>query len=217
MNEPKTYASFSEEVWDVLSRIDIIDHIDVIKSKGKRPDISYLSWSRAWTLTKRKFPASTYSHRSDLIHSDGTVEVEVDVIISRDATENQFTNARLGVMDHFFNPIPNPTARQVNDSRQRALVKALAFAGLGLNLWGDSMIPVGTLDDPITAAQHELLSDLIEKTETDIPKFLDWCQCDDLLELPFEKFGSAKGLLEAKYARIQRDKAAEKPKGGGTG
>jgi len=207
-SEPR-HASFSEEVWDVLSRIDITEHIDTIPATGKRPQISYLSWSRAWTLLKRNFPGSTYAHRQDIIHPDSTVEVEVDVVISNGA-EQQFTNARLGVMDNWFNPIANPTARQTNDARQRALVKALAFAGLGLNLWGDSMIPVGTLDDPISFDQLAVLNDLIASTETDLDNFLKWVGVDTLEEMPFERYGSALKLLEAKARNIAAEKKAAK-------
>ena len=204
------YKSFQEEVWERLSRIDITEHIDTIPATGKRPQISYLSWSRAWVLLKRNFPASTYAHRPDLWHPDGTVEVEVDVVISGIGPDTQFTNARLGVMDNWFNPIANPTARQINDARQRALVKALAFAGLGLNLWGDSMIPVGTLDDPISFDQLAVLNDLIASTETDLDNFLKWVGVDTLEEMPFERYGSALKLLEAKARNIAAEKKAAK-------
>ena len=202
---PVMYKSFSDEVWDVLSRIDITEHIDTIPATGKRPPISYLSWSRAWTLLKRNFPGSTYAHRQDLIHPDSTVEVEIDVVISNGA-EQQFTNARLGVMDNYFNPIANPTARQVNDARQRALVKALAFAGLGLNLWGDSMIPVGTLDDPINFDQLAVLSDLLVSTDTDTDSFLKWCGVNSLELMPVERYSSALRLLESKARNIAAEK-----------
>ena len=159
-------------------------------------------------LVKRAFPGTTYSHRADIRHPDNTVEVEVDVNISAVVgANNMFTNARLAVMDNFFHPIENPTARQINDSRQRALVKALAFAGLGLNLWGDDIIPVGKLDDPITIEQYETLIDLIEKTESDMGRFLEWCEVEDLKDLPFERFRSANGLLESKLRRMSKEES----------
>ena len=197
---------FPERVWEVLSRIEITDHVDHIEATAKRPRVSYLSWSKAWMLLKRKFPGSTYSHRPDLIHADDTVEVEVDVVIQGNNGDTQFTNARLAVMDFYFNPIPIPTARQINDSRQRALVKALAFAGLGLNLWSDSMIPVGKLDDPISQKQVESLEELIAASETDLTSFLNWCEVEELTLLPVERFTSARGLLEAKVRRMSKEK-----------
>jgi hypothetical protein len=202
MNENQTFES---RVWETLSRIDVSEHSDRLPKTGKRPEITYLAWHKAWMLVKREFPGTTYSHRADLFHPDGTVEVEVDVNISDTVgVNNMFTNARLAVMDNWFSPIQNPTARQINDSRQRALVKALAFAGLGLNLWGDDVVPVGKLDDPITPEQYLALEELIEKSETDREKFLVWCDVDDLTDLPFERFRSARALLESKIQRMEK-------------
>lgn len=194
---------FSSTVWKTLSRLDVSEHIDVIPATAKRPQVSYLSWSKAWALLKRNFPGSTYTHRPDLHHPDGTVEVEVDVVIQGDGPESQFTNARLAVMDFYFGPIIKPTAREINDARQRALVKALAFAGLGLNLWSDSSIPVGKMDDPISPEQLMKIEELIERTESDREKFLRWCDVETLPELPFERFHSALNLLEAKARRME--------------
>lgn len=200
--------SFEKQVWDKLSRIDVSDHIDTIAATGKRPAVSYLAWHRAWLLVKRAFPASTYSHRTDLRHPDGTVEVEVDVVIAETTGGDKvFTNARLAVMNNYFAPISNPTAREVNDSRQRCLVKALAFAGLGLNLWDDSIVPVGRLDDPITPDQHGKLCELIEASETDEASFLRWADIETLQDMPSEKYHSAVTLLEAKIRRMSRGNA----------
>jgi hypothetical protein len=204
VNDQKVqYTSFAEEVWERLSRINAEDHVDQIPATGKRPAISYLAWHKAWTLLKTRFPASTYSHKPDLWHPDGTVEVEVDVVIAHEFNFNNITttNARLGVMDSYFNPIKNPTARQINDARQRALVKALAFAGLGLNLWSDSVIPVGKLEDPISYDQLEELTKLIKETETDEHTFLNWCECESLDQLPVHRYASAFGLLQAKLRK----------------
>jgi len=203
------YSSFNEEVWDILSRIDVAPHTDTLPATKKRPEIGYLSWSRAWMLLKRNFPGSTYAHRPDIHHLDTTVEVEVDVVIMDSGPETQFTNARLGVMDNWFNPIANPTARQINDSRQRALVKALAFAGLGLDLWADSAVPVGRLDDPISFDQVEFLQALIISTDTSEHTFLNWCEVENLVDLPVERYTSAISLLEAKARRQAAAKQAE--------
>ena len=203
--EATEFKSFSEEVWDTLSRIDVDDHVKWLPKTDKRPSISYLPWHKAWMLLKRRFPASRYKHHEDLRHPDGTVEVSVQVIIKRDqAAGNEgyvFTDATLAVMDSWFNPISNPNGRQVNDSRQRVLVKALAFAGLGLHLWGDDNVPVGELEDPIDAEMYNSLMKLIESTKTNQEKFLEWCEVDDLKDLPVERYNSARGLLEAKARR----------------
>jgi len=204
----RTYSSFSEEVWDKLSRIDMADHMDFIEATAKRPEISYLPWHAAWALLKRKFPASTYNHEPDIRHPDETVEVEVEVWIkSNDNESYQLTSARLSVMDMWMNPIVNPTARQVNDSRQRVLVKALAFAGLGLTLWSGDALPIGELEDPIDPDQLQLITDLVEKSDTNIESFCKWAdKISELSEMTKERYPSAKQLLEQKIKRQQKVK-----------
>jgi hypothetical protein len=195
MNDQSTFAS---EVWETLSNIDVEPHINHIEATAKRPEIPYLAWHRAWTLTKRAFPATTYQHLPDILHPDETVEVEVKVMIAKDSEQWQIANARLGVMDQWFNPITNPTARQINDSRQRCLVKALAFAGLGLNLWSESVVPVGKLDDPVNSKQVKILKDLIKKSGTDEAAFLEWAGTEKIEDIPHERYGSARRLLESR-------------------
>jgi hypothetical protein len=204
--EVKVYDTFAEEVWDVLSRIDVSTHVGYLEATAKRPAIDYLPWHRAWMLLKRKFPASTFAYERDIVHPDGTVEVGVWVSIRKTQNEAQESYSRLAVMDNWMNPVSNPSARAINDSRQRVLVKALAFAGLGLNLWGHDSMPVGKLEDPITDSEYTLLKTLIEKSDTNEESFLKWCECETLIDLPSERFQSAKGLLEAKIKRQQRAK-----------
>jgi hypothetical protein len=198
-------VSFEQNVWDVLSKIDAADHIDHLPKTAKRPAVAYLPWHKAWMLVCRAFPATQMLYQDDIIQPDGTVEVEVEVKIQ--STRNgdaRFVMSRLAVMNNYFGAIPKPDARDINDARQRCLVKALAFAGLALNLWDGSIIPVGKLDEPITVDQHEALMVLIEKTDTDLPKFLEWCEVDDLLKMPYERYNSAIVLLESKVRRMSR-------------
>lgn len=202
----KEYGSFAEEVWDTLSRIDVSNHTDFIEATAKRPEIAYVAWHTAWSLLKRKFPASTYNHQPDIRHPDETVEVEVEVWIYGDGEERvQMTNARLSVMDMWMNPIVNPTARQVNDSRQRVLVKALAFAGLGLNLWGDEVLPVGVMEDPIDDDELAVIRDLVDKSDTNLESFYKWADgIESLSEMTKERFPKAKALLTQKIIRKQK-------------
>ena len=199
------FSSFEEEVWSTLSRTDVSDHIKWLEASEKRPAIDYLPWHAAWYLAKRKFPASTFRYLPDTVYADGTVEVEVEVTIRRG--EDSITmSVRLPVMNMHFSPITKPTSRQLNDSRQRCLVKALAFHGLGLNLWSESSVPVGRLEDPISPEQYAMLTDLIKSTDTDEDKFLDWCDVKELKDLPYERYHSAVALLEAKARRQQKAK-----------
>lgn len=205
-------VSFEQRVWDTLSRIDVSNHVSYLEATAKRPEVSYLPWHKGWALLKRKFPASRFHYEDDIHHNDGTMEVGVNVTIREesDGTDAVFAYARLPVMNHRFFAIENPNARDINDARQRCLIKALAFAGLGLNLWSDSIIPVGKMEDPVSVEQYGILVDMVEKTETDMEKFIEWCEVEDLKDLPYERYQSALSLLEAKLRRMNRNKAAEK-------
>lgn len=206
----KVYDSFAHEVWDTLSRIDMADHIDWIEATAKRPEISYLPWHTAWMLLKRKFPASTYNHQPDIRHPDNTVEVEVELWVYGNTEDDcQMSSARLSVMDNWMNPIANPTARQVNDSRQRVLVKALAFAGLGLTLWTGEALPIGELEDPIDPDEIAVITDLIKKSGTNQESFFKWADgIQDLNEMTKERYPKAKVLLQQKIARQNKTTAA---------
>lgn len=197
--EEKSYDDFADEVWQVLSRIDVRDHAGELPKTKKRPAVTYLPWHSAWALLKREFPASVYRHSGDLIHKAGSVEVEVNVMIRKNCgdTDTVHTMARLAVMNNYFDAILDPNAREINDARQRCLVKALAFAGLGLNLWSESPMPVGRQSDPISKKQLQTLEKLIEETGTDLEFFEEWCECK-LAELPNDRYASAFGLLTAK-------------------
>jgi len=201
---------FSRQVWEILSKTEVSDHVGHLPSTGKRPAISYLPWHSAWKLCKKNFPASTYVHAQDIHHLDETVEIEIYLTIS-DGENDQSSSARLAVMDNYFGAIKNPSARQINDSRQRCLVKALAFAGLGLNLWSDSMMPVGREDDPIKKVQVEAIESLLKSAKPDMGDFLSFCGVDSIEEIPASKYSSVVGLLEAKI------KMASESKGAGTG
>ena len=196
-NEP---ASFAQEVWDTLSKLDVADHVQELPKTGKRPAIQYLPWHSAWYLLKRNFPASTYHHEPDLHHLAESVEVEVKLFISGIGTEVVTSSARLPVMDSRFNAILSPDARAINDSRQRCLVKACAFAGLGLNLWTDSAMPVGKLADPINSKQVKIIDGLIERAGLDIDLFLEWLGVDAVEYIPHEAYAKAKVMLESKLS-----------------
>jgi hypothetical protein len=204
----RQYDSFAEEVWQTLSRIDVSAHTREIEATAKRPAVGYLPWHRAWIILKNRFPGSWYLHEPETRHEDGTVEVEVKVYITHGGDKNVFiTSARLPVMNFYFDAETSPNARKINDSRQRCLVKALAFAGLGLDLWAGGDMPAGKLDDTINEAEVEELKVLIEETGTDEDQFLEWCACDTLEEMRSEKFLSARGLLLAKKRKMDKEQS----------
>ena len=189
---------FAKEVWDNLSSIDVSPHVEVIVISGGR-SLSYVPWHKAWMLLKREYPASTHRHGDDIHYQDGTMEVEVLVTISRgseDPEQAVFTSARLAVMDNRYKAIPNPNARDINDNRQRALVKALAFMGLGLSLWDSgSTVPVANWSKPINETQVAELIALVEKKGRDLNKLVQWAGAESVEELSLEKFNQVRSML----------------------
>lgn len=191
-------SQFAREVWDTLSSVDVSPHVEGITiAPGKT--LSYVPWHKAWMLLKRHYPASTYRHGEDMHYADGTMEVEVCVTISNggeDPENTVFTSARLAVMDNRYNAISNPNARDINDNRQRALVKALAFMGLGLSLWdAGSTVPVAHWGMPVDSKQAAKLEKLLKDSKRDKAKFLEWAGAKKIEEISQEKYTQAVKML----------------------
>ena len=118
-----------KEIWDTLYEIDVSKHTE------KKMNLTYLSWSRAWTLLMKEYPQATYTfvdfegvpYRA---LPDGTTEVATQIKI-----EDHVRSMLLPIMDHKNNAVENPNARQVNDNRMRCLVKNLAMFGLGMKVF----------------------------------------------------------------------------------
>ena len=202
------HKSIHTEVWNKLSRIDVSDHIQVadIKSQtGASYQYSYLSWSWAWATLMKHYPQSSFTIEREEKFEDGTVNVQVSLCI-RDGDAKVWREAWLPVMDRKNNAVANPNARQINDSRMRCLVKAMAFCGLGLDLWTGSDMPVGATEDPLSPDQLDVVNGLIEKAEPDIIRFLKWLQVDTVESIPMSKFKQAVNELER---AIKRNSAAK--------
>lgn len=192
--------TFAHQVWDTLSNVDVSPHVEQISISNTR-SLSYVPWHKAWVLLKRLYPASTYRHGDDVFFEDGTMEVEVHVTITSgegDPEDCIFTSARLAVMDNRYKAIAKPNARDINDNRQRALVKALAFAGLGLSLWDSgSTTPVGEWAKTISAEQVVELQETLKDKGRDEDKFLLWAGVEKWEELTVEKYQQALHMLGA--------------------
>ena len=191
---------FAHSVWNTLSKIDVTPYVQYMRSTGGRPALRYLPWHEAWRLTKSRFPASWFAYKADITHPDHTMEVEVTVYIS-DGEGTFEQSCRLGVMDNKYRAVVDPHARDINDSRQRALVKALAFCGLGLNLWSDSDVPVGLQGETVTEEQACEISALIDRTGSDLTKFLDWAGVEDIESMSYEQYQLAVKKLKQKASK----------------
>lgn len=135
-------------VYSTLAKIDVQPYI------SKKMGLNYLSWAKAWGLVKAIYPDATYKYTEYpefLPTNDGWLstgrtvdyrlttagcEVEVTVTIAGFSTKEQ-----LYVMDNRNRPVKNPDYGQINKAQKRCLVKALANAGLGLEVYAGEDLP----------------------------------------------------------------------------
>lgn len=144
MNENQNKTS----VYATLAKVDVKP---LLEKKGK---LNYLSWAKAWGLVKSLYPDATYQIKEfpeyirtnegwlatgrqlDYRQTPAGTEVEVTVTIG-----DQNYTSKLYVMDYKNKVIANPTYFEINKTQMRCLVKALAFAGLGLDVYAGEDLP----------------------------------------------------------------------------
>lgn len=137
-----------KSVFATLSEIDVSPYLD------KKVGLDYLSWAKAWTLVKRAYPDANYKitefpeyiltktgwvatgRNVDYRQTDAGYEVEAVVTI-----EGQEYSSKLFVMDYRNKALSKATYFDINKTQQRALVKALAIAGLGLSVYAGEDLP----------------------------------------------------------------------------
>ena len=166
----KQTTSTNKSVYERLSKVDVSRFIE------KKNGLNYLSWAKAWGLVKSIYPEANYKFREypyfiqtadgnyqqcgtrDYLLTEYGVEVEASVII-----QGQAYSSKLYVMD-FKNRALDPkkvTLFEINKTQMRALTKALAFAGLGLNVYAGEDLPSGEDKTPQRKerpSQSELIS-----------------------------------------------------------
>ena len=124
-----------KSVWETLSAIDVNDKT---KEKG---GMTYLSWAWAWGALKDHYPEATFKkHIHDgmayIKDEKGNAFVEVTVTVEGISATELYP-----VTDYKNNAISNPDAFQVNTALQRALVKAIAYHGLGHYIYAGEDLP----------------------------------------------------------------------------
>ena len=141
-----------EEIIKTLSEVDVSQYVE------QKMGLNYLSWANAWAILTQYYPESTYEFKEypeyiqdlatkqwiatgravDYRQTPAGCEVTSTVHIG----EEDFTMS-LYVMDNRNKVVPNPNYAQINKTQQRCLVKTLALAGLGLNLYQGEDLPTG--------------------------------------------------------------------------
>jgi len=179
----------SADIWQTLSKIDVSDHIE------KKNDLSYLSWAWAWGILMENYPDATYEFLEPETHINGSMTVFCQVSINK-TTRLMW----LPVMDYRNKAIPNPDAFAINTAKMRCLVKCLALFGLGHYIYaGEDTIDVKQ-EAPklITGVQVEILYDALEKSDSDIEKFLKAFKKESLEEFTEPEYVRALQMIEMK-------------------
>tara|TARA_Y100001970_G_scaffold82815_1_gene104832 strand:+ start:2281 stop:2874 length:594 start_codon:yes stop_codon:yes gene_type:complete len=127
-------VSFAKEVREKMSVIDVGQHI---KKRGR---YNYLPWSWAWDTLTKHYPESSFDFKSHQLEG-GTWEVECFLSI-RQGDKKHEGKGWLPVMDHKNQPIKNPASTDLNNTKMRAWVKAIAIVtGLGLYIFAGEDMP----------------------------------------------------------------------------
>lgn len=153
-----------ESVWETLSAIDVKD-----KTK-KKGSMTYLPWAWAWGELKKKYPEATFKkHIHDgmayIKDEKGNTFVEVTVTVEGISATELYP-----VTDNKYNAILNPDAFEVNTAFQRALVKAIAYHGLGHHLYAGEDVPEGNAETPQSEGKaKEEVDPIQEATPTPPP------------------------------------------------
>lgn len=145
-----------EEQKPKLSVYATLQKIDVKPYIKKKMGLDYLSWATAWGLVKSHYPDAKkeFTEYPEYIPSKGEwistgrqvpyrltpfgCEVEATVTIN-----GEKTSQNLYVMDNRGNSVKAQALdmKLINKAQQRCLVKALATAGLGLEIYAGEDLP----------------------------------------------------------------------------
>ncbi|RVU69799.1 MULTISPECIES: DUF1071 domain-containing protein [Lactobacillus] len=146
----KTTKEEKKSVYETLSKIDVKQYLK------KKMGLDYLSWATAWGLVKSHYPDAQKKitefdeyiptkegwkgtgRKVDYRLTPFGCEVEVTVII-----DGQESSSNLYVMDNKNHAVNYKSLNMgaINKAQQRCLVKALANAGLGLDVYAGEDLP----------------------------------------------------------------------------
>jgi hypothetical protein len=131
----------SESIWQTLSRFDVSKEVE---QKGR---FDYLSWAWAWAFVKEKYPSARfekhifYDNQNNPLPFMRDTKGHTYVMVTVTIDDLSHTEIHY-VMDHKNQSITHPDGGQVNKALQRCLVKAIAFHGLGLNVYAGEDLPM---------------------------------------------------------------------------
>ena len=166
-----------QSVFETLSKVDVSNHIDVIPmNKGFSPKYVSWSWAWNYIKTKypdtptpkfETFPEMVLkTHKQSFKTKYGTMYKKIvddweitarhvpylttttgTMVTCTVEIEGQKYTESLYVMDNKNKAVIDPDQAQINKTQKRCLVKALAMAGLALNLYAGEDLPMGDISE----------------------------------------------------------------------
>jgi len=115
-------------VFDVLSNVPVNNKV---RQKG---NFWYVSWSNAVRELLKRYPKAEW----DFSTYDGLpyLKTETGYFVACTVTVDKIARTQMmPVLDHRNKVIEKPDASQINKAQMRALTKAIALHGFGLDLW----------------------------------------------------------------------------------
>ena len=179
----------------------ILNNVDVSALTADKGRFKYLSWSNAVREASKLFPDMAW----DMTKWDNLpfLKTEVGYFVECTVTINGLSKTQMmPVLDYTNKTATAPKANDINKSQMRALTKAIALHGLGLDLWagedingeyegdGSKKVEITIDTDKIDKLCNLLCNELGHYTE----KGMKICQAF--------KFSNINEILEKDYSKI---------------
>ena len=198
---PQT-GNFQARVWKDFGSVDLSDFIRVLKHAN---NAKYISWSDTWTLILDRYPYST-KRFWEVVRENKSVMVWCELTVS-DGEHSWSQEQFLPVMGQKNEAIFDPSARAVSDTMQRCMTKTAALFNLGLWLYSGEDVPrleaaPNILVGNISEEEANHLTEMLAKTDSDVPAFLKFMKVEALSDLPKAKLKNAEALLQSKLKKM---------------
>ena len=119
----------------IMSKVfEVLNNVDVSALTKKKGNFDYLSWSNAVREASKLFPEMTWEFTKwDYLPF---LKTEVGYFVECSVTINGLVKTQMmAVLDFKNQTATAPKANDINKSQMRALTKAIALHGLGIDLW----------------------------------------------------------------------------------
>ena len=170
--------------------------INVNDNTEKKGRFTYLSWAWAVDQLLQLDPSATWEYKEPMKFG------ETLMVFCTVTAFNKSMTAQLPVMNSQNKAIANPDSFAVNTAMQRCLAKAIALHGLGLYIYAGEDLPNDEeqteMPSKIVASQIVQINKLIDETQSDLGKLLDFFKVLSITDLNSDQALQAINLLKKK-------------------